>query len=121
MEVGMHSTTDTIFDFKAVDSRLPKALQVYELLRNAITMLKLAPGDSLSERDLCAQLGVSRTPLREALILLETQKLVEIRSSTGTFITQIFFQDVLASARPGKPQNSTFVYTKRKRQQRRKT
>lgn len=44
---------------------------------------RLEPGERLNERDLTRQLGISRTPLREALIGLEYEGLVEPRSSKG--------------------------------------
>ena len=46
-------------------------------LREFILLGKLAPGTAIPERDLAEALGVSRTPLREALRLLETEGLVE--------------------------------------------
>ena len=43
---------------------------VYETLRKRILTLELPPGAALSENELAAVLGVSRTPVRESLILL---------------------------------------------------
>jgi DNA-binding GntR family transcriptional regulator len=44
---------------------------VYEELKSAIVDLRLAPGDPLREATLADQLGVSKTPIREALTRLE--------------------------------------------------
>jgi len=51
---------------------------VYRTLRINIMNLTLLPGTSVSEIDLSNTLGLSRTPIREALILLEKEKLIEI-------------------------------------------
>jgi DNA-binding GntR family transcriptional regulator len=58
------------------DGRQYLANTVYEQLRDAIVTLKLAPGASLVETDLCTRLGVSRTPLRAALQRLEQEGFV---------------------------------------------
>jgi len=50
---------------------------VYEELKSAIVDLRLAPGDPLREATLADQLGVSKTPIREALTRLEQEGLVE--------------------------------------------
>jgi DNA-binding GntR family transcriptional regulator len=50
-------------------------------LREFIMLGKLAPGTAIPERDLADGLGISRTPLREALRLLETEGLVEYSST----------------------------------------
>jgi DNA-binding GntR family transcriptional regulator len=54
----------------------------YEALRLAIVRWDFRPGDRLSEDSLAAQLGVSRTPVREALHRLEAERLVT-RSAAG--------------------------------------
>jgi DNA-binding GntR family transcriptional regulator len=53
---------------------------VYEELKSAIVDLRLAPGDPLREATLAEQLGVSKTPIREALTRLEQEGLVETTS-----------------------------------------
>jgi DNA-binding GntR family transcriptional regulator len=52
-----------------------------EVLRNAIIDGTLEPGHELGEQDLARQLGVSRTPVREALVVLEADGLVEMTRS----------------------------------------
>jgi len=56
---------------------------VLEKLRQAIMNFQLKPGERLVERDLCARLGVSRTSVREALRILQSEGLVEHRSGRG--------------------------------------
>jgi GntR family transcriptional regulator, rspAB operon transcriptional repressor len=62
---------------------------VYALLREAIVSVELEPGQQLSENDLAERIGVSRTPIREALVRLRDDRLVEIVPQLGTFVTRI--------------------------------
>lgn len=63
--------------------------RVYLTLREAITTAELVPGRRLSENELAGQLGVSRTPIREALALLREERLVAIVPQLGTFVTRV--------------------------------
>lgn len=58
-----------------------------KLIRNDIT-----PGESISEEALAAQFGVSRTPIREALILLERQRMTVNEANRGFFAAPISFE-----------------------------
>lgn len=60
-----------------------------ESLRRRIISLELAPGAALSENELSAELGVSRTPIRESLILLRGEGLVEVFPQVGTFVSLV--------------------------------
>jgi GntR family transcriptional regulator, rspAB operon transcriptional repressor len=71
--------------------------QVYETLRKAIVSAQLEPGLSVSEHELAVRLGVSRTPVREALIRLSEEGLVGIFPQTGTVISPIRFPKVYQS------------------------
>ena len=53
------------------------ALQVYDVLREEILWVRIAPGTALDEHDLAARFEVSRTPIREALLLLAGERLVQ--------------------------------------------
>jgi DNA-binding GntR family transcriptional regulator len=68
--------------------------QVYLALREAIVSAELAPGLKLSENELAGELGVSRTPVREALARLRDERLVAIVPQLGTFVTLISTQAV---------------------------
>lgn len=68
--------------------------QVVEQIRTAIIEGRLKPGDHMVEAQLTKQLGVSRTPLREALILLEREGLVESFPNRGTFVRKFDLEDV---------------------------
>ena len=58
-------------------------------LRDMIVQGALAPGAKLNERALCEQLGVSRTPLREALKVLSTEGLVELQPNRGAVVATL--------------------------------
>ncbi|CAM5767676.1 GntR family transcriptional regulator [Labrys miyagiensis] len=62
-------------------------LVIHEI-RELIVSGRLGPGEQLSESVLAEQLGVSRTPVREAFLRLETEHLVEVRPQRGTFVFQ---------------------------------
>jgi DNA-binding GntR family transcriptional regulator len=67
----------------------PARIQAYAALRQAIVRGDLAPGRQLSENELAGDLGVSRTPIREALARLRDDRLVEIVPQLGTFVSPI--------------------------------
>ena len=58
-------------------------------LRHRIITLELPPGTALSENDLSAELGVSRTPVRESLILLREEGLVQVFPQIGSFVSRV--------------------------------
>jgi DNA-binding GntR family transcriptional regulator len=68
---------------------------VYEELKAAIVDLRLPPGDPLREATLAGQLGVSKTPIREALTRLEREGLVETTSFKGAAVTGYSRQDLI--------------------------
>jgi GntR family transcriptional regulator, rspAB operon transcriptional repressor len=63
--------------------------EVYETLRRRVLTLDLAPGSPLSENELAAALGVSRTPVRESLILLAQEGLVQVFPKVGSFVSRV--------------------------------
>ncbi|WP_245490590.1 GntR family transcriptional regulator [Mesorhizobium sp. M7A.F.Ca.US.011.01.1.1] len=80
---------------KPLTDSLPKTHQVYEIIREAIISMRLPPEAVLAEKEICAELGISRTPLREAILNLATQNLVVIRPSGGTVVNRIVLRQVL--------------------------
>lgn len=56
-------------------------------LRNKITRGELVPGSAISETALAQEFGTSRTPVREALKQLQTERLVVIKPRVGTFVS----------------------------------
>ena len=71
----------------------PLRNQIIASLRRAIELGHLVPGTRLIEKDLCAQLGVSRTSLREALRELQAQGIVEHRGARGLAVGAISHED----------------------------
>jgi DNA-binding GntR family transcriptional regulator len=72
-----------------IDRHLPTAPQIYGALRDAIISLRIGVGQSLSENEVANQMGVSRTPVREAFIKLAGTGLIEIQPQRGTFVVKI--------------------------------
>lgn len=62
---------------------------VYHELRRKVIGLEYLPGAPLSENELAAELGVSRTPIREALIMLAQDDLVQVFPKIGSFVSRI--------------------------------
>jgi DNA-binding GntR family transcriptional regulator len=75
-------------------SRQRASDSVYEAVRQAILSRALSPGQRLNVHDLAAQLGVSPTPVKDALTRLEAEALIEIRPRSGTFVTVLSPDDV---------------------------
>ncbi|MCJ1696080.1 MULTISPECIES: GntR family transcriptional regulator [Rathayibacter] len=60
-----------------------------DALRRRIISLDLQPGSPLSENELSAELGISRTPVRESLLLLKEEGLVQIFPQRGSFVSRV--------------------------------
>ena len=69
--------------------RRPLHEEVIDQLRDRIVHGELAPGARLNERVLCEQLGISRTPLREAIKMLATEGLVDLLPNRGAIVTPL--------------------------------
>jgi GntR family transcriptional regulator, rspAB operon transcriptional repressor len=75
-------------------NRLDLTEQTYRILREQILKQDLQPGDKVSVDTVARGLGVSRTPVVNALKLLENDGLVEIHPRRGTFVTELTARDV---------------------------
>jgi DNA-binding GntR family transcriptional regulator len=69
--------------------------QAFEFIRNAILTGKYPPGQTLTEGDLAREIGVSRTPVREALNILSREGLVETIPNRGAIVRSLSAQDLL--------------------------
>ncbi|HOV37643.1 MAG TPA: GntR family transcriptional regulator [Spirochaetales bacterium] len=71
------------------DTEKNKKLLAYEILKNRIISNELKPLEYLNEKVLCEELGVSKTPIREALQHLEQNRFVVIIPNKGCFVSNI--------------------------------
>lgn len=68
--------------------------EVADRIRDLIEQGELAPGERISEKQLCEDFGVSRTPLREALKVLASEGLVELLPNRGARVRQLTLKQV---------------------------
>ena len=61
----------------------------YQTIRSRIITMELKPGDPLNDRELAEELGISRTPMREALLMLNLARMVDIKPQSGTHVAPI--------------------------------
>lgn len=78
----------------AIDNYLPLRDVVFNTLREAILKGDLEPGERLMELDLARKLGVSRTPIREAIRKLELEGLVKMAPRKGAEVAEITLDDL---------------------------
>ena len=69
--------------------KVKKPNRVYEELKSRILYMQILPGTSISENEVAARSGVSRTPVRDAFRQLESEGLIEVKSHIGTYVTLI--------------------------------
>lgn len=72
--------------------------RAYRVLRDRIILLDVAPGDPINESGFAEELGVGRTPVREALKRLEVDHLVATYPRRGTFATPVDITELQALA-----------------------
>lgn len=68
---------------------IPASARIYDMLREWIVGGQMLPGAAVSEKELAERHAVSRTPVREALLRLADERLVDIFPQRGTFISRI--------------------------------
>lgn len=79
---------------RAVLNRASLSQQAVEELRRRITGHDLLAGQRLDESALADELGISRTPLREALKVLSAEGLIELRPRRGCYVTELGHGDL---------------------------
>lgn len=72
----------------------PIAEQVADFIRKEIENGSLRAGEKITENDLCSRLNVSRTPVREALRVLQTEGYISHKPRFGVYVTELSVQDV---------------------------
>jgi DNA-binding GntR family transcriptional regulator len=81
------------YPLKKVDALPSLKDQAYAAIKEAILSLQLEPGTPLVEKNLARQLGISRTPVRDALQELKREGFVTRRSFKGTYVTDVTMKD----------------------------
>jgi DNA-binding GntR family transcriptional regulator len=84
-------STATVLPPPAQSRRLNLAEQVYDRLKSELHDFVLVPGDRFSETELGTRLGVSRTPVREALFRLRNEGFLDVESKSGWYVRPIDF------------------------------
>jgi len=82
------------YTLQKVDTSPSLKDKAYTAIRDAILTLELEPGTSLVESDLARQLGISKTPVRDALQELERDGLVIRIPFKGTYVTEVMEKDL---------------------------
>jgi DNA-binding GntR family transcriptional regulator len=77
-----------------VDGQLSLAERAYQELSDRLVTLQIPPGAPINDEQVAAELGVGRTPVREALKRLETERLVVAYPRRGTFATEVQITDL---------------------------
>ena len=78
-----------------LDNYKPLREAVFEAVRDAIISGKLSPGERLMEVQLAEEMGVSRTPVREAIRKLELEGFVEMMPHKGAYVAGISIKDIV--------------------------
>ena len=84
-----------MFDKLEIRNYKPLGEVVFEYLRNAILNGELKPGERLMEVTIAEQLGVSRTPVREAIRKLEKESFVIMIPRKGAYVADLTKKDIL--------------------------
>jgi len=82
------------FQLQRVDTAPSLKEKAYAAIKDAILSLRLEPGMPLVESELAEQLGISKTPVRDALQELEREGFVERVLFKGTYVTDVTIKDV---------------------------
>jgi len=76
----------------------PLGLRVYQSLREAILSLAYRPGEMLRKTEICAALGVSRSPVADAVARLAAEGLVRVVPQAGTFVARFSMAEIREGA-----------------------
>jgi DNA-binding GntR family transcriptional regulator len=72
--------------------------RVYQTLRQAILTLAYRPGEILRKPEICAALGVSRSPVADAVARLQAENLVDVVPQAGTFVAPFSMAEIREGA-----------------------
>jgi DNA-binding GntR family transcriptional regulator len=74
------------------------AQKVYASLKQAILSIAYRPGEILRKAEICAELGVSRSPVAEAVARLQAEALVDVVPQAGTFVARFSLAEIREGA-----------------------
>ncbi len=77
-----------------IEKRVPLRIEVYEMIKEAIVTGELEPGERIIESKLAEEVGISRTPIREAIRLLESEGYITCISNGGVKVSEITEEDI---------------------------
>lgn len=77
-----------------INRKHPVGDQIYDALKLAIVTVRLMPGTSISENRICRHFGVSRTPVRSAVVRLSEEGLIDVYPQQGSFVSPIRLAEV---------------------------
>ena len=86
---AMTSARSPLPEDARIERSSPIPDQVYRILRQAILSLALPPGAVIVEKEITDRLGISRTPVRDAIRQLADERLVDIKPQSGTYVALI--------------------------------
>lgn len=81
-------------DAPNLNRTLPLRDQIYQFIRGMIVSGQMRPGEAINEVAIAEQLGVSRTPVREAVKRISDEGLVNVFAQTGTFVAPISLKEL---------------------------
>ena len=89
-----HNDSSSPFNNARIDRKQPAAAQVYDHLRSLIISITVPPGAPLPRSQLAESYGVSQQPIREALLKLEEEGLVDTYPQSSTKVSKIDLRNV---------------------------
>lgn len=89
-------TINTMKNLRKIKAALPSSLgnKIIDSLREAILAGEIDPGERINEAHISKTLGVSRSPIREAIRVLEAEGLVEVIQRRGAFVKKASIKDI---------------------------
>ncbi|AKL94591.1 transcriptional regulator GntR family [Clostridium aceticum] len=70
------------------------AQDAYEKIRDRIYHNEIEPGELINEISIAQELGISRTPVREALRMLASEDILEVKDGVGTYVKMLSFKNI---------------------------
>ncbi len=89
IENGKKNLTQSLRIVRVDPNNQLSQISVYRTLKDAIQFLDFEPGSRIVEAELTERLGLSRTPIREAMIRLSDEQLIDRYPQRGTYVSKI--------------------------------